>query len=92
MHYMNTKNKTSKVSDRMGEVTLGDKAGHFLVGELEDIGNYAIITNATWWLNNIFEIESWLEESGIATRYKHEGMVLTFECKEDLAMFLLRWG
>ncbi len=76
-------------------VTLGDPAGHFLVGEMEGIGsytNYAIIRNATWWMGNVEEIDSWLEESGIAARYKHSGMVLTFECKEDLAMFLLRWA
>ena len=84
--------KKAKVTDRMGEVTLGDAAGHFLVGELEGIGNYAIIKNATWWIENVEEISSWLEESDIATRYKHEGMVLTFECKEDLAMFILRWA
>ena len=74
------------------EVKLGEQAGHFLVGELEDIGHYAIIKSASWWIKNVEEIDSWLEESGIATRYKHEGMVLTFECKEDLAMFLLRWA
>lgn len=84
--------KKAKVTDRMGEVTLGDTAGHFLVGELEGIGPYAIIRSATWWVNNVEDIDEWLEESGIATRYKHEGMVLTFECKEDLAMFLLRWA
>lgn len=84
--------KKAKVTNRMGEVTLGDNAGHFLIGEIEGIGNYAIIKNASWWIDNIEEIDSWLDETGIATRYKHEGMVLTFECKEDLAMFVLRWG
>lgn len=84
--------KKARVTDRMTTVTLGDSAGHFLVGELEGIGNYAIIRNATWWVNNVDDIDEWLEESGIVTRYKHEGMVLTFECKEDLAMFLLRWS
>lgn len=74
------------------EVTLGDSYKYFVAGSDEGIGNYAIIRNATWWINNVEEIETWLEESGIATRYKHEGMVLTFECKEDLAMFLLRWA
>lgn len=84
--------KKAKVTDRMGVVTLGDTAGHFVVGDVEGIGPYAIIKNATWWLDNIDDIDEWLEESGIATRYKHEGMVLTFECKEDLVMFLLRWA
>ncbi len=84
--------KKAKVTDRMGEVTLGDAAGHFLVGELEGIGNYAIIRNATWWVNNVDSIVDWLQHTGISARYKHEGMVLTFECKEDLAMFLLRWA
>ncbi len=92
MHYMNMKNNTSKVGDKMGEVRLGDLAGNFLVGELEGVGNYAIIKSASWWIRNVEEIDSWLEESGIAARYKHQGMVLTFECKEDLAMFLLRWA
>ena len=92
MHYMNMKNKKSKVTDRMSEVTLGDKAGHFLVGEMEGIGHYAIIKNASWWINNVEEIDSWLDKTSIATRYKHEGMALTFECKEDLAMFVLRWA
>ena len=84
--------KKAKVTDRMTTVTLGDSAGHFLVGELEDIGHYAIIRNATWWLENVDSIDEWLDDTGISTRYKHEGMVLTFECKEDLAMFLLRWA
>lgn len=74
------------------EVKLGDSYKYFVAGSAEGIGNYAIIRNATWWIKNVEEIDSWLEESGIATRYKHEGMVLTFECKEDLAMFLLRWA
>ena len=82
----------SKVINWMGEVTLGDTAGHFLVGELEGIGHYAIIRNATWWVENVDSIGEWLEDTGISTRYKHEGMVLTFECKEDLAMFVLRWA
>jgi len=76
----------------MSTVTLGDTAGHFLVGELEGIGPYAIIRNATWWVNNVDLIVEWLEDSGIAARYKHEGMVLTFDEKEDLALFLLRWS
>ena len=76
----------------MGVVTLGDNARHFLTGDLEGIGNYAIIKSASWWVNNVEEIDSWLDKTSIATRYKHEGMVLTFECKEDLAMFVLRWG
>lgn len=84
--------KKARVADRMSEVTLGDAAGHFLTGELEGIGPYAIIRNATWWVKNVDSICEWLEESGISTRYKHEGMVLTFECKEDLALFLLRWA
>lgn len=84
--------KKAKVTDRMGVVTLGDNAGHFVVGELEGIGNYAIIKNATWWINNVEDITNWLDESGISARYKHEGMVLTFADKEDLAMFVLRWA
>ena len=76
----------------MAEVTLGDSAGHFLVGEMEGIGNYAIIKHATWWVDNVDSIVEWLDETGIGARYKHEGMVLTFECKEDLAMFILRWA
>jgi hypothetical protein len=76
----------------MGVVTLGADAGHFLTGELEGIGNYAIIKHASWWVDNVDDIVEWLDETGISTRYKHEGMVLTFECKEDLAMFVLRWG
>jgi hypothetical protein len=76
----------------MTEVTLGDNAGHFLTGELEGIGNYAIIKSAGWWMNNVDDIADWLEDTGIGARYKHEGMVLTFECKEDLAMFILRWA
>ena len=76
----------------MTEVTLGDNAGHFLTGELEDIGNYAIIKSAGWWMNNVDDIVEWLEDTGIGASYKHEGMVLTFECKEDLAMFILRWA
>ena len=74
------------------EVKLGEQAGHFLIGELEDIGNYAIIRNATWWINNVEEIDTWLDEMSMRTRYRHEGMVLTFEDREDLALFLLRWG
>ena len=84
--------KKARVTDRMGVVTLGEKYGHFVASADEEIGNYAIITNATWWINNLDPIVDWLEESGIAARYKHEGMVLTFEDKEDLALFLLRWG
>ncbi len=84
--------KKAKVTDRMGVVTLGDNAGHFLIGDMEGIGSYAIIKSASWWIDNVEEIDSWLDETGISTRYKHEGMVLTFECKEDLAMFLLRWA
>ncbi len=76
----------------MGVVTLGADAGHFLTGEMEGIGNYAIIKHASWWVDNADDIVEWLDETGISTRYKHEGMVLTFECKEDLAMFVLRWG
>jgi len=76
----------------MGVVTLGNDAGNFLVGDLEGIGNYAIIKKATWWMENVDSIAEWLDDTGIAARYKHEGMVLTFECKEDLAMFVLRWG
>lgn len=74
------------------EVTLGANAGHFLTGEMEGIGNYAIIKHASWWVDNVDGIVEWLDETGIGARYKHEGMVLTFECKEDLAMFVLRWA
>ncbi len=74
------------------EVTLGDNYGHFVAGSTEGIGNYAIIRNATWWMDNVAEIDAWLDEMGIRTRYKHEGMVLTFEDREDLALFLLRWS
>ncbi len=84
--------KKAKVTDRMGEVTLGDNAGHFLVGEMEGVGPYAIIKHATWWVNNVDAILEWLDDTGIGTRFKHEGMVLTFECKEDLAMFIMRWA
>ena len=89
---MNMHSKKANLTDRMATVTLGDTAGHFLVGELEGIGPYAIIRNATWWVENVDSISEWLDETGIGTRYKHEGMVLTFECKEDLAMFVLRWA
>ena len=92
MHYMNMKNKKSKVTDRMSEVRLGDKYGKFLTGSLSDNDNYAIITDAFWWINNVESITNWLEDSGIVARYKHEGMVLTFEDREDLALFLLRWS
>lgn len=84
--------KKARVTDRMGVVTLGDTVGHFVVGNVDGIGNYAIIKNASWWIENLDPIIEWLEASGIAARYKHEGMVLTFEEKEDLALFLLRWG
>lgn len=84
--------KKARVTDRMGVVTLGEKYGHFVASSDEEIGNYAIITNATWWIDNVDSIVEWLDDSGIGARYKHEGMVLTFECKEDLSLFLLRWG
>ena len=74
------------------EVKMGVDTGHFLVGEMEDIGNYAIIKHASWWMNNGDDIIEWLDDTGIGARYKHEGMVLTFECKEDLVMFILRWA
>jgi hypothetical protein len=92
MHYMHMNSKKARVTDRMGVVSLGEKYGKFLTGSLSNDDNYAIITDAFWWMNTVEEITNWLEETQIATRYKHEGMVLTFECKEDLAMFLLRWG
>ncbi len=92
MHYMRMNSKKARVTDRMGEVTLGDNAGHFLVGDMEGIGPYAIIKHATWWVNNVDAILEWLDDTGIGTRFKHEGMVLTFECKEDLAMFIMRWA
>jgi hypothetical protein len=84
--------KKARVTDRMGEVTLGDNAGHFLVGDMEGVGPYAIIKSASWWLDNVQHIVEWLDDTGIGARFKHEGMVLTFECKEDLAMFIMRWG
>lgn len=74
------------------EVTLGDNYKHFVAGSSEGIGNYAIIRNATWWIDNVEQIDNWLDEMGMRTRYKHEGMVLTFEHSEDLALFLLRWS
>ena len=74
------------------EVKMGVDTGHFLVVEMEDIGNYAIIKHASWWMENLDNIIEWFDETGIAPRYKHEGMVLTFECKEDLALFVLRWA
>lgn len=92
MRCMNMRNKKSRLTDRMAIVTFGDNKGNFVSGVLSGVGYYAIIRNATWWVENVDSIYEWLEESGIDTRYKHEGMVLTFECKEDLAMFLLRWA
>ena len=89
---MNMHSKKAKVTDRMSVVTLGEKYGKFLIGSLSNNDNYAIITDAFWWINNVEDITNWLEESGISARYKHEGMVLTFDDKEDLALFLLRWG
>ncbi len=85
-------NMHNGLTNKMGVVTLGDNAGHFLTGDLEGIGNYAIIKSAGWWVENVDAIVEWLDDTGIGARYKHEGMVLTFECKEDLAMFILRWG
>ena len=84
--------KKAKVTDRMGIVTLGDNAGHFVAGSTDGIGNYAIIKNASWWIENVDAIIEWLDASGIGARYKHQGMVLTFESKDDLAMFLVRWA
>jgi hypothetical protein len=84
--------KKSKVTNRMGEISFGEKYGHFVASADDQIGNYAIITNASWWVDNVNSIVEWLQESGISTRYKHEGMVLTFDDKEDLALFLLRWS
>jgi hypothetical protein len=92
MHYMHMNNKKSKVTDQMGVVSLGEKYGKFLTGSLSNDDNYAIITDAFWWTNTVEEITDWLEDSGIVARYKHEGMVLTFEDREDLALFLLRWS
>lgn len=74
------------------EVTMGDNYGHFIAGSAKGIGNYAIIKSASWWLENLDDIIEWFDEYGIAPRYKHEGMVLTFEDREDLALFLLRWS
>lgn len=74
------------------EVTMGDNYGHFVAGSDPLIGNYAIIKSASWWLDNVVEIDAWLDEMSIRTRYKHEGMVITFEDREDLALFLLRWS
>ncbi len=89
---MNMHSKKAKVTDRMSVVNLGEKYGKFLIGSLNDNDNYAIITDAFWWIDNVENITNWLEDSGIVTRYKHEGMVLTFDEKEDLALFLLRWS
>lgn len=75
----------------MAEVKLGQRYGNFVVSCDPDIGNHIIITNASWWINTVSEIDAWLDDTGIAPRYRHEGMVLTFDREEDLALFLLRW-
>lgn len=71
---------------------MASNQGHFVAGFTEGPGNYAIIKSATWWMDNVAEIDDWLDEMNIRTRYKHEGLVLTFEKHEDLALFLLRWS
>lgn len=76
----------------MGEVTLGDSRGRFVVGHFDDIGHYAIIKDYRWWNDNVDEIDDWLDHSGLRTGFRHEGMVLTFESQEDMALFLLRWA
>ena len=51
----------------------------------------AVIKDYKWWIRNVNKIDKWLDDAGIKTRYIHEGRLLIFECKEDLAMFVLRW-
>lgn len=76
----------------VAEINLGQRHGNFVVSSDPEIGNYAIITDATWWINTVDEIDQWLDDTGIAPHYRHEGMVLTFSNEEDLALFVLRWS
>jgi hypothetical protein len=76
----------------MTVVSLGENIGRFVVGQLDDHGHYVIIRDYRWWLENIDQIDEWLDSSGLRPGFKHEGMVLSFDNPTDLSLFILRWS
>ena len=51
-----------------------------------------MIADYKWWTNNENEILMWMEEHLPRGRDHQQGMILSFDGKEDLTWFLLRWG
>jgi len=51
-----------------------------------------LVADYKWWNDNREEIESWMQEN-LPQGIKHlKGMLVVFDCEEDRAMFMLRFG
>jgi hypothetical protein len=62
--------------------------GNFTV----DNAHVVVIKDHRLWVKNIDQIDQWLDDTHIRIGFRAEGMVLKFENKADMSLFLLTWG
>lgn len=63
----------------------------FSDGELEKhFGPHVIIADVKYWLDNKTQVVDWLDTSGISWRL--QGVVITFNTKQDQLLFKLAWN